>query len=89
MFCNYILLKVLITKMLFEAIFQPKSKIFPLFVVVFFCVCFSWLKVIYDSQATNGSVEREGGSHRESSLLPIGHLGVIYDSQPHGYALFL
>jgi hypothetical protein len=29
-----------------------------------------------------------GGSHRESSLLPIDHLGVIYDSQPHGYALF-
>jgi hypothetical protein len=24
----------------------------------------------------------EGGSHKESSLLPIGHLGVIYDSQP-------
>ncbi len=30
-----------------------------------------------------------GGSHRESSLLPLGHLRVIYDSQPHGYALFI
>ncbi len=28
------------------------------------------------------------GSHREASLLPIGRLGVIYDSQPHGYSLF-
>jgi hypothetical protein len=30
----------------------------------------------------------EGGSHRESSLVPIARLGVTYDSQPHGYALF-
>jgi hypothetical protein len=30
-----------------------------------------------------------GGSHRESSLLPTGRLGVIYDSQPYGYALFI
>jgi hypothetical protein len=29
-----------------------------------------------------------GSSHREYSLLPIGCLGVIYDYQPHGYALF-
>ncbi len=29
------------------------------------------------------------GSCRESPLLPPGRLGVIYDSQPHGYALFL
>ncbi len=33
-----------------------------------------------------GVLQEEGGSQRESSLLPIGHLGVIYDSQPHGYA---
>jgi hypothetical protein len=33
-------------------------------------------------------VQRGGISHRESSLLPISHLGVIYDSQPHGFALF-
>ncbi len=31
--------------------------------------------------------ERE--SHKESSLLPFGRLGVMYDSQPHGYILFL
>jgi hypothetical protein len=36
-----------------------------------------------------GMRQKRGGSHRESSLLPIGRLGVIYDSQPHGYALFL
>jgi hypothetical protein len=30
----------------------------------------------------------EGGSNRESSLLPIGHLGVIYGSLPHRCALF-
>jgi hypothetical protein len=30
----------------------------------------------------------EGGSHREFSLLLIGCLGVIYDSQPHGSSLF-
>jgi hypothetical protein len=29
-----------------------------------------------------------GDFNRESSLLPIGHLGVIYDSKPIGYALF-
>jgi hypothetical protein len=34
-------------------------------------------------------VYRRGwGSRRESSLLPIGRLGVKYDSQPHGNALF-
>jgi hypothetical protein len=32
--------------------------------------------------------EREEGSHRESSLLPIGCLEVIYVSRPHDYALF-
>ncbi len=31
----------------------------------------------------------EGGSHREFSLLPIGHLGVICDSQPHGALFFI
>jgi hypothetical protein len=35
-----------------------------------------------------GSAPGSGGSRRESFLLPIGRLGVIYDSQPHGYALF-
>jgi hypothetical protein len=48
-------------------------------------VCSGRLGVIYGSQATNSSVEvRGGGSHKESSLLTIGHLGVIYDPQPHG-----
>ncbi len=30
-----------------------------------------------------------GGCHRELSLLPIGRLGVICDSQPHNYILFI
>ncbi len=34
---------------------------------------------------TNWSV---GGSHKESSLLPIDRLGVKYDSQLQSYALF-
>jgi hypothetical protein len=50
-------------------------------------VFFSLLGVIYDSKATNTSAA--GGSHRESSLLSIGHLGVIYDSQLQGYTLFI
>jgi hypothetical protein len=35
-----------------------------------------------------GVQQGERGSHRESCKLPIGRLGAIYDSQPHGYALF-
>jgi hypothetical protein len=30
-----------------------------------------------------------GGSHMEFSLLPIGRLGIIYDSQLNGYAFFI
>jgi hypothetical protein len=46
---------------------------------------------LYDSQsqATNRSVPGGGGSLKVSSLLPIGHLGVLYESQPHGYAFFV
>jgi hypothetical protein len=53
-----------------------------------------WLGVIYDSQATNRSVA--GVTPRRPIelwpshgvlLLPIGHLEVTYDSQPHGCAL--
>ncbi len=48
------------------------------------------LGVIYDSQVTDRRMTGEGGgSHSESSLLPIGCLGVIYDSQSHGYALYV
>jgi hypothetical protein len=36
-----------------------------------------------------GVWQGKGSSHRESFPLPIGHLGVIYDSQPHGYTLFI
>ncbi len=47
-----------------------------------------WLRVINDSrdplECTGGRVD----SCKESSLLPIGRPGVIYDSLPHGYILF-
>ncbi len=55
--------------------------------MVFF-MYFGRLRVLYDSQTANRSAAGEGGSHRESSLLPIGHLGVIYDSQLNGHVLF-
>ncbi len=49
-----------------------------------------WLGVIYDSQATNSNaLAGVVGPYGESSLLPIGSLEVICDSQPHGYALFI
>jgi hypothetical protein len=48
-------------------------------------VYLSRLGGIYASQATSRSAAG-GGSHREFSLLYIGRLGVIYDSQPHGSA---
>jgi hypothetical protein len=35
-----------------------------------------------------GVGQGDGGSQRKSSLLPVGRLGVIYDSQPHRFALF-
>ncbi len=51
-------------------------------------VYFSRLGVIYDSSRPIGVWWGKGGSHKESFLLSIGPLVVIYDSQPHGYALF-
>jgi hypothetical protein len=36
-----------------------------------------------------GALQGRGGSHRESSLLPIGRPGVIYNSKPYGYTLFM
>jgi hypothetical protein len=36
----------------------------------------------------NRTAAAEGGSYRESFLLPISRLGVIYDSQPHGFEVF-
>jgi hypothetical protein len=60
---------------MFQAIFQfKKSKSFRLFVVVFLCILARWKSCIT-------------ATHRESSMLPIGRLGVIHDSQPHGYVL--
>jgi hypothetical protein len=49
----------------------------------------SQIGVLCDSQATNRSeLERGGGSHMESFLLPIVILEVICDFQPHGYGTF-
>ncbi len=44
--------------------------------------------VFYDSHAANRRAAGEEGLHRESSLPLIGHMGVTYDSQPPGYAVF-
>jgi hypothetical protein len=47
-------------------------------------------QTVCDSQATNRSVAGgEGGPYRQYFLLSNGRLGIIYDSQPHNYALIL
>ncbi len=42
---------------------------------------FDQIGVIFDCQVTNRGAAGEGGTQQESSLLPIGRLEVIYDSQ--------
>jgi hypothetical protein len=69
-------------------IFQSKNKSFDLFVVVFLFILVGWESYMTPRQPI-GVQQGEGGSHMESSLLPIGHLGVILNSQPHCYALFI
>jgi hypothetical protein len=69
--------------------FQSKSKSIHLFVLVFLCILASWESYLTHRQPIGLWQVGGGGSHRESSLLPIGCLGVIYDSQLHGYALFI
>jgi hypothetical protein len=71
-----------------QRLFFNQFKSFHLFVVVFLCI-FASCESYIDSQATNRSAAEEGGSYREPSLLLISRLGVIYDSQLHGYAFFL
>jgi hypothetical protein len=44
-------------------------------------------KKILSKSALLGSFPIQEGSQRESSLLPIGRLGEIYDSHPHSKAL--
>jgi hypothetical protein len=44
---------------------------------------------LFESQATNSSEPERGRSRRESSLLPIGYLEVIYDFQLQGYGIFI
>ncbi len=49
------------------------------------------LRVIYDSQVANRNKAGEGELSQgvfPPPLLPTGRLGVIYDSQLHGYSLF-
>jgi hypothetical protein len=86
MFYNYILFKVFIKKCSFRRFFIQNVRASTCCGGVF--VFSDWLEVIDDSQVTNRSAEGEGGSHRESSLHPIGRLGVTNDSHPHVYALF-
>jgi hypothetical protein len=57
-------------KMLFYAIFQPKSKSFHLLVVVFLCILADWESYMISRRPIGAQPGR--GSHRESSLLPIG-----------------
>jgi hypothetical protein len=73
---NYILFKIL----------HIKNKSFQLFVVVFLCIPAGW-ESYRTSRLTKRSAAGGGVSDKESSLLSIGHLGVIYNSQLHGYAL--
>jgi hypothetical protein len=68
--------------------FAMKSKSCLLFVVVFVCFLAGWESYMTPRRPI-GVKRGRGGSHRESSLLPIGRLRVLQDSQPHGYALFL
>jgi hypothetical protein len=58
-----------------------------MFVEVFLWFPASW--GLYESQATNRNEPERGGSRRESSLLPIGYLEVIYDFQLQGYGIFI
>jgi hypothetical protein len=93
MFQNYILLHVFIKKMLFGEFFNQKVRASP---------CFCWLfwvfwpagSHIWETPRQPIEVRRRGwgsllgGPRREPSQLPIGWLGVIYDSQPHVNTLF-
>jgi hypothetical protein len=67
--------------------FSIKNKSFHLFVVLVWSILEGWDLYLTPRQPIGGG--RQGGSHRKSSLLPNGRLGVIYDSQPHGYVLLL
>ncbi len=53
----------------------------------FLCILAGWESYMTHRWPT-GMRHGGRGSHRETSLLPIGRLGVIYDSESHGYALF-
>ncbi len=59
-------------------------------ICLWWCFCeFGRLESYITPRWPKGVRRDKGGSHRESSLLPIGHLEVICDPQLHGYALFL
>ncbi len=76
MYQNYILLKV----------FIYKNLVLPPVCGGVFVHSASWESYVTRMRPT-GVVAWGEGSHREPSLLPIG-LGVLYDSQSNGYALF-
>ncbi len=67
--------------------FVAGCKSFHLFVGVFLSIPAAWESYMAPRRSIRVS-RGEGFFHREFSLLPIGCLGVIYDSQPQGYTLF-
>jgi hypothetical protein len=82
------LVKGLYPKMLFMQFFnQEVYKSVHLFVVVFLCI--SAGRESYMTARRPIGLRQGRGAPPGASLLPIGHLGFIYDSQLHGYALFI
>ncbi len=80
--------KFLFIKKVVQGNLKKKSKNIHLLVVVFLCNTVGWES--YMTPRIPVEVYRgDGGSRRESSLLRFGRLGVIYNSQPHGYVLFV
>jgi hypothetical protein len=78
------LVEALIKKHAVLGEFSIKKKEFLPVCGVFLCLLASWESCMTPRQPIG---VWQGGSCRGSSLLPIGHLGVKYYSQPHGYTL--
>ncbi len=71
--------------MLFLQFFNHKVSLL-LFVVDFLCIRLAGSHICLPGSQLDCGRGR-GGSHRESSQLPIVRLRVIYNSQLHGYTL--
>ncbi len=77
-FQNFYLVKGFYQKMLFQAIFQSKSKSFHLCMVVFLCLLAGWKLYMTPRRLTGGGLS--------ARVLPASCWSP--DSQPHVYALF-